>query len=329
MKEATKITALEKVTTINEKLSGSIVVEKGQVKHDLSLVKNMVKEVKEEYGNLVLTDEQVGEGKEVRTGLNKVYDFLGNFRKEKVLEYKKPIEDFENEMKLLEKEIKDTSNFVKEQLDNFEKKEKENKKEKIMSYVNARKEELNIEFNLIFDGKWTNKTTAEKSYKKAIDEQIENHIKVVQAEEEKKKMIVEKKEYLEDLIQEKNDSSNLEEKIKYTELEYCLEFSLKEIKEIVSAEFESRIEKEIKFKELKLDKELEKAKELELKKEKESSKVEEVKIEVVKVEKKIEETPKQITPVKAKRTIEFNITVAQAKDMLDYFRDNEIEFKVM
>lgn len=314
MKEATKITALEKVTTINEKLSGSIVVEKGQVKHDLSLVKNMVKEVKEEYGNLVLTDEQVGEGKEVRAGLNKVFKFLGDFRRDKVGEYKKPIEEFENEMKKLEKEIKEAEGFIGEQLEKFKEAEIEKKKVVIMEYVNLRKEELGIDFNIIFDSKWTNSTTSVKAYKKAIDEQIENHIKVVQAEEERKKMIAEKKEYLEDLIQEKNDSSNLEEKIKYTELEYCLEFSLKEIKEIVVAEFESRIEKEVKFRELKLTKELEN-------KAKEEATKEVGKVDPV--------TPKVDVPVKTIRTIEFNITVVQANDMLKYFRENNIEFKVI
>lgn len=253
IKAAVAETALEKIVTIKSQLEGTAIVVPGEVKFDLIKVKEVIEEIKEEYGNLALTEDQVKNGKEVRSQLNKVEKFIGDFRKSKVEEYKVPINILEKECKNMESTIKETSNFIGDQLNKFEEIKKEEKKSLILNLIDDLKEELETpKANIIINEKWLNvsvfsnadleKGKVPKKIKEEIEQQIVDYVKVLMLEQEKEKALLEKKEFLEGLMNEKNELSGLTEKVKYTELEQYLEFSLNEMKECVNTHFENRIE---------------------------------------------------------------------------------------
>lgn len=131
----------------------------GAVEDNILEAKEYALLLKEYYSNLIFSDEQIAEAKEERASINKVVKKIGDYRKNIVAEFKKPIELFEQTAKETEKILKETSDFVDNQVKYFESKEKEERKEKARIIYEENIEELKevLPFEKIFNDKWLNK----------------------------------------------------------------------------------------------------------------------------------------------------------------------------
>lgn len=269
----------------------SVQVVHGEIKCNLSELKNYVNGVKERYDNLVLDETQKKEGKELRAELNKLEKSISSFRKKTVDEFKSPIVEFEKELKELEKNIGGTSEFIDSQIKKMEEQEKEQKRFKISEIIELLKEENEApNFTAIFNEKWLNSTFKDKDIESELLHQITEYKNNLKISQEREKLLQEKKEFLAELIEEKNSIYNLKDKILYTDLEYALELPLSEIKLVVVETFETRKKNQIAFEE-----------------KKETKTIEKLKV----------------------RTIKFEITKEQAENMIKFFNENKIKYEVL
>lgn len=150
------------------------------IKFNYEDVKNWVTQKAKEYKSLIYTEETITEAKTDRATLNKLAKAINDEKIRVKKEVLKPFEDFESKCKELQGIIVDASNSIDTQVKAFEEKEQNEKKEKIKeifdSYVGIYKNVIN--FDMIFNSKWLNKSYTMKK----ITEDI-NHIMVKASED--------------------------------------------------------------------------------------------------------------------------------------------------
>lgn len=131
----------------------------GKVEDNILEAKEYALELKDYYSKLVFTEDQKEEAAKERANINKAIKKIGDYRKNIIAEFKKPIEVFETTAKETEKILKETSDFVDMQVKNFENKEKEIRRENAKKIYEDNIEELKdiVPFEKIFNEKWLNK----------------------------------------------------------------------------------------------------------------------------------------------------------------------------
>jgi hypothetical protein len=134
------------------------------IKYDLSELKEQIELVKQEYSNFEVEESNIPNAKKLRAQLNKLNQALSRKRIDLVKTIKEPISQFENEVKVLEIDVKQTSDHINEQINDFEKKEKEEKKNLIIN------SDLWKDY-MLFNEKWLNKTYALSDIEKELQQQ--------------------------------------------------------------------------------------------------------------------------------------------------------------
>jgi ribosomal protein L29 len=136
-------------------------------------IKKWVTEKASEYKSVVYTPETITLAKQDRATLNKVSDAINNEKKRIKNELLKPYVDFENKCKELMAIVDDASKTIDKQVKEFEEKEQNEKREQIKAifetYIGQLKDLIN--FDIIFNPRWLNKTYTIKK----IEEEI-NHL---------------------------------------------------------------------------------------------------------------------------------------------------------
>lgn len=135
----------------------------------------------EHYKSLVVTEETIKEAKADRAKLNKLRTAIDTRRKDIKAEYLKPYNAFEGKIKELTLLIDEPIKVIDSQLDGFEDRRKEAKKQQIQAAYEARipdavKEIIPLE--RIFDKRWLNATVTMAK----IDEDMEAWAKRVNAD---------------------------------------------------------------------------------------------------------------------------------------------------
>jgi hypothetical protein len=143
------------------------------IKFNYEDIKKWVTEKAKEYKSVVYTEETITAAKTDRATLNKVAKAINDEKIRIKKEVLKPFEDFENKCKELQGIITDASNSIDIQVKSFEEKEQKEKKDSIRAifdtYIGDFKDL--IQFDLIFNPRWLNKTYSMKK----IEEEI-NHL---------------------------------------------------------------------------------------------------------------------------------------------------------
>lgn len=136
--------------------------EVSPIKHNLSVIEEYAKDLKEFWQPVVFTADQVDKAKDVRASVNKLVKKVADLRKEKVAEYKKPIDDFESTAKATEKILKETADLLGQKIDVFVKLEQDRKQAEINNLIEViLSDELykEIKFEeIVQNPKWLNKT---------------------------------------------------------------------------------------------------------------------------------------------------------------------------
>lgn len=131
----------------------------GSVEDNILEVKNYALALKEYYSSLVFNEDQKKIAEKERANINNMVKKIADYRKNIVADFKKPIDLFEQTAKETEKILKETSDFVDNQVKYFESKEKEERKEKARIIYEENIEELKevLPFEKVFNDKWLNK----------------------------------------------------------------------------------------------------------------------------------------------------------------------------
>ena len=154
-----------------------------EVKHNLNNVRDYVKKLNKFYGNIINIDVDFATSE--RTKLNQLLKQVENLRKEKVAEFKKPIDDFESTAKETEKDLESIIESMKLVIDKEKQRLADEKfKNVIQPIIKDLCAKAFIDFGFLVDEniieinkKWYNKTYSTKDIESDIKLMIEEDIK--------------------------------------------------------------------------------------------------------------------------------------------------------
>ena len=143
------------------------------------------------YKNLVFTEDTKADAKKTVAELRKLKKQISDKRIEVKKLYMQPYTDFEAKVKELDKLINEPITFISEQIDAFEQKRIEEKRELINEiYLELVSEREDIagyaELNRVYDSKWENASTSKKTIQEAITsylDSVDNDIAAIKSME--------------------------------------------------------------------------------------------------------------------------------------------------
>lgn len=143
------------------------------------------------YKNLVFTEDAKADAKKTVAELRKLKKQISDKRIEVKKLYMQPYTDFEAKVKELDKLINEPITFISEQIDAFEQKRIEEKRELINEiYLELVSEREDIagyaELNRVYDSKWENASTSKKTIQEAITsylDSVDNDIAAIESME--------------------------------------------------------------------------------------------------------------------------------------------------
>ena len=143
------------------------------------------------YKNLVFTEDTKADAKKTVAELRKLKKQISDKRIEVKKLYMQPYTDFEAKVKELDKLINEPIAYISEQIDAFEQKRIEEKRELINEiYLELVSEREDIagyaELNRVYDSKWENASTSKKTIQEAITSylnSVDNDIAAIESME--------------------------------------------------------------------------------------------------------------------------------------------------
>lgn len=158
-------------------LEVQIVRNNGTIDFNFEDIKDALASELELYKNLVFTENTKADAKKTVAELRKLKKQISDKRIEVKKLYMQPYTDFEAKGKELDKLINEPITFISEQIDAFEQKRIEEKRELInniyLELVSGREDIAGYaELNRVYDSKWENTSTSKKS----IQESITNYL---------------------------------------------------------------------------------------------------------------------------------------------------------
>lgn len=134
------------------------------------------------YSNLVITEDNVTDSKQVRAKLNKLKKALDDRRKEIKRNYNQPLREFETEVKKLEANIDMIIDPIDEGLGELEVQRREQRKVDVMGLMAEMAPNYDVEVDEIeFDPRWLNKSISNKQ----ITQEVASSMTVVKQAKDK------------------------------------------------------------------------------------------------------------------------------------------------
>ena len=172
----------------------------GTIDFNFEEIKEALTAELELYKNLVFTEDTKADAKKTVAELRKLKKQISDKRIEVKKLYMQPYTDFEAKVKELDKLINEPITFISEQIDAFEQKRIEEKRELINEiYLEAVSDKEDIagytELNRVYDSKWENASTSKKAIQEAITSYLDSvandiaAIKSMESEYETKALI--------------------------------------------------------------------------------------------------------------------------------------------
>ncbi len=179
IKEVKPTFAIEPIATITSV---------GTVTSNFKQLKNQAKSIKDYYSRIIFTEENMKEAKEEKATINKLVDKVKRYRIDTVKDFKKPIEEFEEDAKATEKLLNETSSFIQDQTNAYESSLKKEKQDQLSEYFNEYAESLKIDFiNLEQANINVTLTASLKSLKeqvKSFVDDVEQGIKLINSQQQ-------------------------------------------------------------------------------------------------------------------------------------------------
>lgn len=134
------------------------------------------------YSNLVITEDNLTDSKQVRAKLNKLKKALDDRRKEIKRNYNQPLREFETEVKKLEASIDMIIDPIDEGLGELEVQRREQRKADVMDLIAEMAPNYDVEVDEIeFDPRWLNKSISNKQ----ITQEVASSMTVVKQAKDK------------------------------------------------------------------------------------------------------------------------------------------------
>ncbi|PKX52811.1 DUF1351 domain-containing protein [Lactiplantibacillus plantarum] len=134
------------------------------------------------YSNLVITEDNVTDSKQVRAKLNKLKKALDDRRKEIKRNYNQPLREFETEVKKLEASIDMIIDPIDEGLGELEVQRREQRKADVMGLIAEMAPNYDVRVDEIeFDPRWLNKSISNKQ----ITQEVASSMTVVKQAKDK------------------------------------------------------------------------------------------------------------------------------------------------
>lgn len=176
-------------------------------------VKNYLQAVTEKYANLVVTDENVEDSQKALREVVSLRTGLKKFEREGKQLLNQPSHLFKSQCDELAIIIEDVEKPLRKQLDRYETQRLESLDNAINSEFNKKaevaglKDTYIVQFNI--DKRWYNKTAKWSETTVAIDREVSRLLAMQTADEEKKKMIEEKREMVKTIVTMANSTAGL------------------------------------------------------------------------------------------------------------------------
>lgn len=209
----------------------------------------------EKYNGLVVTEDNLKEMKSVLKEIVSIRTKLTRFGTDKKRELKIPYNTFTAELDQVLAVVSRVENPIANQINEFEQKEMLKRKETVLNMVEDKAQSLGVreEYkNRVMPNPkwWENKTAKMSDVALAIDEMVKNVLEQQQNDDDLKRMQAEKVEMIKMKIDLFNQNYALDTPIQYEEIKHRVDnIPFGELDNVLSNEFEKRLEIEMKAKE--------------------------------------------------------------------------------
>ena len=209
----------------------------------------------EKYNGLVVTEDNLKEMKSVLKEIVSIRTKLTRFGTDKKRELKIPYNTFTAELEQVLAVVSRVENPIANQINEFEQQEMLKRKETVLNMVEDKAQSLGVreeyKNRVIPNPKWwENKTAKMSDVALAIDEMVKNVLEQQQNDDDLKRMQAEKVEMIKMKIDLFNQNYALDTPIQYEEIKYRVDnIPFGELDNVLSNEFEKRLEIEMKAKE--------------------------------------------------------------------------------
>lgn len=209
----------------------------------------------EKYNGLVVTEDNLKEMKSVLKEIVSIRTKLTRFGTDKKRELKIPYNTFTAELEQVLAVVSRVENPIANQINEFEQQEMLKRKETVLNMVEDKAQSLGVreeyKNRVIPNPKWwENKTAKMSDVALAIDEMVKNVLERQQNDDDLKRMQAEKVEMIKMKIDLFNQNYALDTPIQYEEIKYRVDnIPFGELDNVLSNEFEKRLEIEMKAKE--------------------------------------------------------------------------------
>lgn len=209
----------------------------------------------EKYNGLVVTEDNLKEMKSVLKEIVSIRTKLTRFGADKKRELKIPYNTFTAELEQVLAVVSRVENPIANQIGEFEQKEMLKRKEAVLKMVEDKAQSLGIreeyKNRVIPNTKWwENKTAKMSDVALSIEEMLKGVFEQQQNDDDLKRMQAEKVEMIKMKIDLFNQNYALDTPIQYEEIQHCVDnVPFGELDSVIAAEFEKRLEIELKAKE--------------------------------------------------------------------------------
>ena len=208
----------------------------------------------EKYNGLVVTEDNLKEMKSVLKEIVSIRTKLTRFGTDKKRELKIPYNTFTAELEQVLAVVSRVENPIANQINEFEQQEMLKRKETVLNMVEDKAQSLGVreeyKNRVIPNPKWwENKTAKMSDVALAIDEMVKNVLEQQQNDDDLKRMQAEKVEMIKMKIDLFNQNYALDTPIQYEEIQHHVNnVPFGELDSVIAAEFEKRLEIELKAK---------------------------------------------------------------------------------
>jgi hypothetical protein len=208
----------------------------------------------EKYNGLVVTEDNLKEMKSVLKEIVSIRTKLTRFGADKKRELKIPYNTFTAELEQVLAVVSRVENPIANQIGEFEQREMLKRKDFVLNTITEKLQALGVreEYkNRVLPNPkwWENKTAKMSDVTIAIDEMLKGVLEQQKNDDDLKRMQAEKVEMIKMKIDLFNQNYALDTPIQYEEIQHCLNnVPFGELDSVIAAEFEKRLEIELKAK---------------------------------------------------------------------------------
>ena len=208
----------------------------------------------EKYNGLVVTEDNLKEMKSVLKEIVSIRTKLTRFGADKKRELKIPYNTFTAELEQVLAVVSRVENPIANQIGEFEQQEMFKRKETVLKMIEDKAQSLGIreEYkNRVMPNPkwWENKTAKMSDVALSIEEMLKGVLEQQQNDDDLKRMQAEKIEMIKMKIDLFNQNYALDTPIQYGEIQHCVNnVPFSELDGVIAAEFEKRLEIELKAK---------------------------------------------------------------------------------